>query len=302
MTRLFGLLISIILVCLPFEASNSDAREVVSVFVSIPPQTYFVKQIGGNRVKVRVMVEPGANPAHYEPSPDQMKALTRTRVYFAVGVPFERAWIDRFASANPDMHIVHSDAGIEKRSMMSETHVHKGRRKTAFNDPHIWLSPALVKIQSRHIFLGLAQADPSGRQFYQRNYNRWLHALTAIDEELKTLFQDIGPKNEFMVFHPSWGYFADDYGLKQVTVEKEGKAPRASDMKRLIQTASSRGLNVVFVQPQFSAKSARMIADAIGGRIEYLDPLASDWEINLRQSAQKIRQSLTGPPVTQETR
>jgi zinc transport system substrate-binding protein len=95
-----------------------------------------------------------------------------------------------------------------------------------------------------------------------------------------------------MVFHPSWGYFARDYGLHQVPVEIEGKTPKPAQLKRLIEHARKRDIRLIFVQPQFSRKSAELIARAIGARIIEADPLAADWEQNLRRSAEAIKEAL----------
>ena len=95
-----------------------------------------------------------------------------------------------------------------------------------------------------------------------------------------------------MVFHPSWGYFADAYGLEQIPIEMEGKEPKPSQLRRLIEFARERGIKVIFVQPQTSTKNAETIARAIGGQVIVADPLAEDWIGNLRQQAEKFRRAL----------
>ncbi|MCK5723282.1 MAG: zinc ABC transporter substrate-binding protein, partial [Gammaproteobacteria bacterium] len=97
---------------------------------------------------------------------------------------------------------------------------------------------------------------------------------------------------QFMVFHPSWGYFADTYGLKQVAVEIEGKNPKPSQLKELIEHAKEQGIKIIFVQPQFSSKSAKLVAREIGGRVAVADPLAQDWSANLRAVAREFKGAL----------
>ena len=95
-----------------------------------------------------------------------------------------------------------------------------------------------------------------------------------------------------MVFHPSWGYFAHTYGLEQIPIEREGKAPKPVHLQELITHAIAHDIRVIFVQPQFSTKSAETIAKAIGGTVVVADPLALDWADNLRRQARKIRSAL----------
>ena len=96
---------------------NVFAYDKLLVFVSIVPQKYFVQQIVRDLVDVRVMVQPGASPATYEPKPGQMVDLSKSKAYFAIGVPFENAWLKKIAAANPNMKVVHTDQGIRKIPM-----------------------------------------------------------------------------------------------------------------------------------------------------------------------------------------
>jgi zinc transport system substrate-binding protein len=292
------------------------AADRLKVFVSILPQKYFVEQIGAERVAVRVMVEPGASPHTYEPRPRQMKALAETAVYFAVGVPFENSWLSRISAVNPGMRVVHTDAGIEKIPMAPhgrpasgqdadpgmggqramEPHgpaAHSGEADHEHEvlDPHIWLSPPLVKLQARTIREALETLDPDQAAFYRSNYEAFLLRLDALDARLRSSLEGRQGQS-FMVFHPSWGYFARTYGLEQVAIEIEGKEPKPAQLQELIARARQKRVRVIFVQPQFSSRSARLIADAIGARTAMVDPLAADWAQNLGEVAKAFREAL----------
>jgi zinc transport system substrate-binding protein len=272
------------------------ASALTRVFVSIAPQKYFVQKIGRDLVAVSVLVPAGADPHTYEPKPKQMTALSKSAVYFAVGVDFEKVWLKKIAAINPKMPIVHTDEGIEKRLMPDHTHRQEPRQsqnkdvhhQKGTPDPHIWLSPALVKHQADHILSGLIRVDPKNEKQYRKNQAVFLKELDALDGELKNWFAD--RKGEpFMVIHPSWGYFAQDFGLRQIPIEVEGKDPKPAQLQSLIHTAREQGIKVVFVQPQFSAKSAEMISREIGGKIVFVDPLAENWAENLRQTAKEFK-------------
>jgi zinc transport system substrate-binding protein len=284
---------------------SAYAQKPFQVTVSIVPQKYFVEKIGGDLVDVSVMVEPGVDPHVYDPRPQQMTALTRSEIYFAAGVPFENVWLDKFSAANPGIVMVHTEAGIEKLKMDDDHHdgdkqgedhsikaAHKHSRDHDSFDPHSWLSPSAVLIQARNILRALASFDPAHADLYESNYRKLVAELVDLDLELMKIFRGAGENRQFMVFHPSWGYFAAAYGLVQVPVEIEGKEPKAADLQRLILHAREKGIKAVFVQPQYSATSARVIADAIGGQIVVADPMAEDWAKNLREVAEKFRAAL----------
>jgi|WetSurMetagenome_2_1015567.scaffolds.fasta_scaffold32955_3 zinc transport system substrate-binding protein len=282
---------------LPVEAAATKA------FVSISPQRYFVQKIGGDLVDVSVLVPAGASPHNFEPRPRQMAELSKSAVYFAVGIDFEKFWLKRIAVANPKLHVVYTDDGIARIPMVDHDHEETSRQpqpqesKTEIPakdnhggvspDPHVWLSPALVKIQAGHIRNALVALDPAHRSKYGSNFVSFMREIDELDAELKALFA--GRKGEqFMVFHPSWGYFAEAYGLVQVPVEIEGKEPKPAQLRKLIRHARDRHIKTVFVQPQFSAKSAELLSREIGGQIVFADPLAEDWAGNLRAVARKF--------------
>jgi zinc transport system substrate-binding protein len=266
------------------------------VAVSILPQRYFLEKIGGNLVEVEVMVPPGATPEQYEPKPRQMSALSRSRIYFACGVPFETIWLSKMVSSNPKIQVIHTEKDIKKRAMEAHEDRHEGaepgHHHEEIDDPHIWLSPPLVMIQARAIFDALAASDPQNRASYEANYRSFMLELVDLDLFLSRLFSAEAKPDSFMVFHPAWGYFADAYGLHQVPVEVEGKEPKAKELDEFIKRAHELGVKAVFVQPQYSPKTAQTIADAVGARLVEADDLAPDWEKNLRKVAEQIAASL----------
>ena len=162
-------------------------------------------------------------------------------------------------------------------------------------DPHIWLSPTLVKRQATTIAKELAELDPDNRDQYEANLAAFLAELERLNQELGQILQPL-PQRKFIVFHPSWAYFARDYNLVQIPIEVEGQEPSAQELKQLIDTAKENNLTMVFGETQFSTKSSEAIAAEIGAGVELLDPLAADWSSNLKAVAQKIANANSAQP------
>jgi zinc transport system substrate-binding protein len=238
------------------------------------------------------MVQPGASPATYEPKPKQMVMLSKCRLYFAVGVPFEASWLPKIAATNPNMRIVHTDRNIKKRHMAAAHGGHGHQKSHAdIKDPHIWLSPPLVKIQAETILNALVAENPENSHLFKKNYDRFIESIDALDVELRETFSGI-QTTAFMVFHPSWGYFADTYGLKQIPIEIEGKTPKPAQLIYLISFAKSENIKIIFAQTQFSSQSAETVAKGIGGKVLFADPLAFEWSENLRKQASAFKSVL----------
>jgi zinc transport system substrate-binding protein len=294
--------------CVFATLSCSTARDgggrdtdALSVYVSILPQTYFVERIGKEHVTVDVLVLPGQSPATYEPSARQMAGLERADVMFTVGVPFERAVVPKIERMFPELDVVDTSRGITLRRMAAEhnhdhgheEHVSDGR---AGRDPHIWLSPRLVKIQAATIRDALKRLRPSQAAAFDRNYDAFAADLDRLDKTLAESMRPVAGK-EMLVFHPSFGYFADAYGLRQVAIESEGKEPGPRELERIIARARGSGMRVIFVQKQFSTRSAAAIAEAIGGAVVPIDPLARDYIGNLTRLARAVKAGLSGGSV-----
>ncbi|KXS43352.1 MAG: periplasmic solute-binding protein [Methanolobus sp. T82-4] len=285
------------------SASSSDKPVVV---VSILPEAEFVEQVAGDQVDLMVMVPPGADPHSYEVTPGQLRELSDADMYVKVGsgLSFENVWMDRLIEVNPDMMVVDASEGIQLRTMEAHAHEeeHEGEEEhdeaeeeheeeAGSKDPHVWTSPQEAQIMVENIYEGLVEIDPDNTELYTLNRDAYIGELQAADEQIKeTLAGKEG--STFMVYHPSWGYFADDYGLEQEAVEIEGKEPSVQDMQRLIDTAREKNITVIFVQSGFSTTNAQTIAGEIDGEVVEVDPLAKDYIDNLAKVTEAFEKGL----------
>jgi zinc transport system substrate-binding protein len=271
------------------------AQERLRVFVSILPQKTFVERIGGERVDVSVLVQPGQSPATYEPTARQMARLNEAALYLRIGVPFENSFLPKLQRAVPGLRIVDTRNGVRLRTMADHGHGDHdhGENSGEGNDPHIWLSPRLAMVQATTIYTALTRSSPEDEPTFRAGLKGFLADLADLHADLLVLTEPVRGKG-FMVFHPSWGYFADEYGLRQHAVEVDGKAPAPRQLTALIREAREQGTTALFVQPQFDRRTAERIAEAINGSVQSLDPLAEDYIQNLRTSAQRIREALRG--------
>ncbi|MDD3462019.1 MAG: zinc ABC transporter substrate-binding protein [Sulfurospirillaceae bacterium] len=255
-----------------------------TVTVSIAPQKYFVEQIAKDLVIVNVMVPSGASPHSYEPKPSQMKALSSSDAYFAIGVNFEQIWLEKFKATNPSLLFIDTAKGITKQSIEKHHHDNHKDDEHETKDPHIWLDPILVKIQAQNIKDALVKLYPLHVKNFERNYADFIAVLDTLDTSLQTTLKDI-TNRQFIVFHPSFGYFASRYMLEQISIEVGGKEPKPSELARIIKDAKKTKAKAVFTSPQFSQKSASVIAKEIGAIVFVIDPLSEDWEENIRKIA-----------------
>jgi zinc transport system substrate-binding protein len=290
------------------ETNTSENPETVTnqgildITVSVIPQEYFVKKIGGDRVRVNVMVQQGAVPDTYEPKPQQLQALSEAEAYIGIGVPFETVWMSRIAQANPKMLTVDSTKGIERLTMVAhdhgDDHDHDHNHQETTLDPHIWLSPSLVKVQAQNIYQVLVKLDPKNQKEYETNLNNFLQEIEQLDGKIRDNLANI-KQRKFIVFHPAWGYFAEEYNLTQIPVEIGGQEPSAAELAKLIKEAKKENIKVIFAQPEFSSQAAKTIAKEINGEVLLISPIAADWSNNLLGVSQTFSKVLN-PENNQE--
>jgi zinc transport system substrate-binding protein len=301
--RIHLLLSAALLGVLPLccEAPDRDAREedLLRVFVSIVPEAYVVERIGGEHLSVGVLVQPGQSPHTFEMTPRQVTALSRSRLFFAIGMPFERALIEKVRSEMPHLTVVRTDAGIERRPLVLDSGEPEGESSErgdaggAELDPHIWMSPFLLGTMAKNIADALVEADPAHAQDYLSNLEAFLVDVDSTDARIREVLRPYRGRS-FYVFHPAFGYFGDTYGLRQVGLEIEGKSPTPRQLDAVIESARDEDIRIIFVQPQFDRKAARSVADALDAAVVPIDPLAKDVLRNLREMAQKLDEALDG--------
>ena len=285
-------------------ASGQTAQAKLKVAVSILPQAYFVERVGGEHVKIEVLVGPGQSPHTYEPSPKQIAGLADARVYFRTGVDFENALLPRIEQMFKNLKVVDTRTGVPLRKFTAAEdhaeddehderagHDHGHHEAAGAPDPHVWLSPPLVKIQAQAICDALVELDPPHAEQYRNNLAAFHADLDRLHARIAEVLAPLKGREVF-VFHPAFGYFTDAYGLKQVPVEIEGKEPTARQLANLIDRAKAARVKVIFVQPQFSAKSANAVAEAIGGVVVPMDDLPRDYLKCMEEMAEKIKAGL----------
>jgi len=271
--------------CPAAPGPETDGRPGVAV--TIATQGDFVRNVGGDKVDVTVMVPPGASPHVYEPTPSQIRALAKARMYAKVGsgVEFELAWLDKLVAANREMLVVDCSRGVQLIETSPENRGHG-----AF-DPHIWMSPLNARIMVQNICDGLVRVDPASEDYYENSRDTYLQSLARLDADIRDGLAKINNRR-FLVYHPAFGYFARDYDLTMLPIEEEGKEPTVADLARIIEQARQYNIRVIFASPQFNPESAKVIAAAIGGRVVFVDSVPADYIASLRAFLSELAEAL----------
>ncbi|MCY6485661.1 zinc ABC transporter substrate-binding protein [Clostridium aestuarii] len=258
------------------ETQNSNTK--INIAVSIVPEETFVKEVGGALVDVITMIPPGESPTNFEPTPKLIEKFSKSNLYFSIGVPTEKSSLLPVAKdLSNTMKIVDLASEVEKTYPSREFSPGK-------KDPHIWLSPKRVKIMVNMIKIELSKIDPENKSTYENNAEGYIKKLNKLDSNIKKSLENL-ETNTVIVYHPSLGYFCDDYGLKMLSLEEEGKESTVQSLQNNIDIAKGKSIKVIFYQSEIDSSQSTTFADEIGGKAQQVSPLAPNYIENLQTIA-----------------
>jgi zinc transport system substrate-binding protein len=280
---LMGLTLAVCLLLLISGCQSGERNQVTSegekpiVAVTIVPEKTFVEAVCGDLVEVIALVPPGNSPENYEPTPQEMEKFSRSDIYFTIGVATEEANIMPNAG---DVKVVSLQEAA--KAVYPERLFPSGER-----DPHIWLSPKRVEVMVKTIAAEMSALDPENQAIYQKNAEAYIAQLQDLDQEITAVLAPVQNK-KIVVYHPAFGYLADDYGLEMVALEEEGKEATAQQLQKIIDLAKAENIKVIFYQEEIDSSQSQAFADELGGKTIQLAPLAANYIENFQNMAKTM--------------
>jgi len=259
------------------EETSQKINEKPIIAVTIVPEQTFVKAICGDLADVITMAPPGNSPENYEPSPKEMEKFNKASLYFSIGVPTEEANILPKIGNVKVIYLQNEVASVYKE----RTFASGGR------DPHIWLSPKRVKVMIESITREMCKLDEANKNTYIKNAETYIKQLDELDKQISSILDNVKNK-KFIVYHPAFGYFADDYGLQMYALEQDGKEATPQHLQEMIDLAKKENIKVIFYQEEIDSSQSEAFAEEIGGKAIQLSPLAADYIGNLKIMAETM--------------
>lgn len=265
-------------------------RGKIIVASSIAPLANFSKEVGENYVHVELLVPPGASPHTYQLEPDQMAMLSKASVLVLNGVGLE-FWADNAIDAanNPKLIVVRTADGLKLLDSTEEDE--KG------GNPHVWSDPIDAIHQVEMIRDAFIKADPKHASAYKANAINYIERLRKLDYDIRAEVKTFKYRS-FIAFHPAWVYFAKRYGLIEAAVieRSPGREPSPAEIRDIIDTARKLHVKAIFAEPQFSPKAADVIAEEVGAKVLFLDPMGKppdyDYIKTMRDNLHQLSEAL----------
>ena len=245
----------------PAGGSAGGAPGALRVVATTTQVADFVRNIGGDRVRLTQLIKPNVDPHDYEVSPADIKAIAEADVLVKNGVGLERFLDDAISAAGFTRTTVDCSTGVALRTG-------SGKDEQG-GDPHIWHNPRNAEIMVRNIAAALSTADPEDRPTFEANAAAYDVQLDALD---RTITQEIGTipvdARKLVTNHDAFGYYVDHYHLRFVgavipsfdtSAELSGK-----DISDLVAKIRATGTKAVFSESSLPPKTAQTIGREAG--------------------------------------
>jgi zinc transport system substrate-binding protein len=286
--------IAVILTVIAGCSSKEDDNPTLTV--TLPPQKYILEQIVGDTYTVNSLLAPGTDPETFDPSINHITGLQKSQAYFRIGnIGFEQASLAKITENYPNLPIINSSKGIKLiKGTHDANHGHKKGRNhpegpeppEAF-DPHVWVTPNNMKIMANNMYETVCQLNPSKKGMYTKRYKKLLLELKILDDSINSILSNSTNRN-FAIWHPSLTYFAQDYGLKQLAIEGEGKEIPPSIFKQRLDSLKLIGPKVFFIEKEHDPSQSETLAAQTGIRTETISLTDYDITDNILKIAHAI--------------
>lgn len=284
--------------CQSRQQATQEHRPIITV--TIEPQRYFAEAIAGDKFRIETMVPKGVSPESYDPTPQQLVALSQSVAYLRIGhIGFELNWMERLLDNVPQLRVFDLSEGIEliegscyhaPNETDDPTHHHDHDHGV---DPHLWNSTTNGLLLARNTCKALVALDTLHAAYFQARCDSLCQRIEATDRTVRQILSAPEADRTFMMYHPALSYFARDYGLEQLVIEEQGKEPSPAHLKNLINQSKEKGVRIIFIQPEFDRRNAETIGKQTGAQVVSIQPLNPDWETELIQTAR----ALVHPPI-----
>ena len=279
-------LLHIMAVSLLAGCSQPVTTDQPTITVTIEPLRYFTEAIAGDKYNVVSMVPAGTSPETYDPTPMQMVTLNKSKAYFQIGyIGFELTNLEKMKKITPQLTFYNMSDNMD---LIHEKHFHtdaNGHKHSHGNiEPHIWNSTKNAKQIVKNICSALSTMDEENSMYYAHRRDSMINIISRTDSIIRETIH----QNSFLIYHPALTYFAREYLLKQISIEKEGKEPSPAHLKELIRECKENKVKTVFVQKEFNTSNALIISEELDAEIVEINPLNYNWQEEMLNIAKAL--------------
>ena len=261
----------------PVEEAQGNTEEKLLVYASFYPMYDFAKNIGKDKINLKLMIPPGVEAHDWEPTAKLMGEMEKADVFIYNGLGIE-PWAEKMTASIENEQLIIVEASQDMDLLKAEEHEEnedeEEEEEHGEYDPHVWLNPMNAMKQAENIKNAFVKADEANKDFYEANFKEFSDKLKALDDKYKQELRDIKRK-EIVVAHAAFGYLTNRYGIEQVAITglSPQEEPSAAKMVEITKFAKEHNLKYIFFETLTSPKLAQVLANEAGAQTLVLNPL-----------------------------
>lgn len=276
-------ILSILMILCGCSSGHKDDRAAIAV--SFEPQAWLIEQIAGDEFDIITLLPAGSDPESYQPSISTMKGLGNSDVFFSLGTQgFEKSLSDNISSNFPDLKIIDCTNGITK---IYGSHGHSGHTANGNKefDPHMLSSIRNCIAIAKNMTGALIELYPDKAEKFIEGSNNLISKLQAMDDSITNM----NLKDKAVVIrHPSLSYFARDYGIRQISLQEDGKETSPLQLKRRLGAVKDSNPNVFVSEREHASSSDKDVAEQLGINLIQVSLNSADWLDDLMRLSNEI--------------
>ena len=271
MFRLLSLIALTLLWITPALAAKGEARKLV-VVASTTQIADFARQVAGDRLVVRSILAPGADPHTYQPTPDDVQIVLGADLCLENGLHLEgKNWMGALAH-DARKPLVTVTRGLAPLAL--------GASGQSVPDPHAWFSPANAAIYVNNTVQALEKLDPAHAGEYRSRGKLYLQQLRVLDSWIRELVNRIPPQRRILVTtHDAFNYFCREYRFNPdndylsiapvgwSTGSEVGAGMTPERHRQVVESIRKARAQAIFVETTINPKQIREIARETGVKI-----------------------------------
>lgn len=261
-------LLGVLLFFMPLPAAASFT-------MSVAPLRAICLEIASRAEDCELLLRPGVSPHTYEPRPQDVRALSRTKALFFVS-PLLDGWASKLPISKRFAVIEWLPKDFQLTLMHADGHDHgfHDKHQGVSVDPHFWLDPLAVQAILPRFVAAFCEQEPVACKSYQAKATRFAAELANLNTEIATLLNPVKGA-ALLVYHPFLGYFVNRYGFRQVAAiePSPGKEPTPRFLKDTVALVKKSKAKIIVVSPEIQPRAVNTVAEAAGLKVIVMDDL-----------------------------
>ena len=275
------------------EKSGGVAQGKPKIITSIKPIQAIALAIGGESVEIEQLIPDYASPHDYSFKPSDIRKIKLADIIFRIDEHMETQLNGVFDNIENDSVSIVSLADVEGLKLLNaldnhydhvddKQHDDENQGHSAHDDDvehghdakhdehsppnsidyHLWTSPKNATLMANQIAKSLSTLDAKNSALYQQNIEKFYEKVKAESEKIASKLAPFKHK-PYIVFHNSWQYFADEFGMQAPIVVDmhEGISSGAKTISKLRDRIVKENINCVFYDSSISVGRLNVITE-----------------------------------------